>query len=186
MKSKVNNETSGKGETMTQIENKNRNQTKTKLVIDITIFIGFLIAMDPHSTGLAIHEWLATALIAALVVHLLLSWDWVTQITHRFLGRLNNQSRLNYILNWILFIDGTVIMLSGFMISESLLPFLGIQLPRNFAWRSLHELSTNLFLILLGLHTALHWNWVVDAFKRYIFQPIRKLVSTHSRKDIPA
>ena len=171
---------------MTQNETRTRSQTKLKLVIDLGIFIGFLIAMDPHSSGIAIHEWLATSLIAALVVHLLLSWDWIAQISRRFLGRVNNQSRINYILNWLLFLDGTVIMLSGFMISESLLPFLGIQLPRNFAWRSLHDLSANLFLILLGLHTALHWSWIVDAFKRYIFQPVGKVFSRRSQKDIAA
>ena len=77
-------------------------------------------------------------------------------------------------------------MLSGFMISESVLPFLGISLPRNFAWRSLHELSTNLFLVLLGLHTALHWNWIVDTFKRYVFQPIGRMFSSSSKKDIAA
>jgi hypothetical protein len=33
-------------------------QTKTKLWLDIAIFIAFLIAMEPHSSGLAIHEWL--------------------------------------------------------------------------------------------------------------------------------
>lgn len=171
---------------MTQNGTKTGTQTKTKLIVDVAIFLGFLIAMDPHSTGIAIHEWLATSLIAVLVVHLLLSWVWITQITRRFMSKVNNQTRINYILNWILFIDGTVIMLSGFMISESLLPFLGIQLPHNFAWRSLHELSTNLFLILLGLHTALHWSWIVEATKRYIFQPVGKLFSTRSRKDITA
>ena len=77
-------------------------------------------------------------------------------------------------------------MLSGFMISESLLPALGMTLPRNLAWRSLHDLSSNLFLLLLGLHTALHWNWIVDAFKRYVFQPIGRLFSTRSGKDMTA
>lgn len=171
---------------MIQNETKSRTQTKTKRAIDIAIFIAFLIAMDPHSSGIAIHEWLATSLIAALVVHLLLSWDWITQITRRFLGRINTQSRINYVLNWLLFVDGTVIMLSGFLISQSVMPFLGIQLPRNFTWRSLHDLSANLFLVLLGLHTALHWSWIVDAFKRYIFLPVGKLFSANSRKDIAA
>ena len=174
------------GEMMTQNQTKPRSQTKLKLIIDIGIFIGFLIAMEPHASGLTIHEWLATALIAVLIVHLLLSWDWITQITRRFIGRMNRQSRINYILNWLLFIDATIIMLSGFMISESLMPALGIQLPHNFAWRSLHDLSANLFLILLGLHTALHWNWIVDAFKRFIFQPLVKLLPKRSRKDIAA
>ena len=163
-----------------------RNQTKTKLVIDVMLFIAFLITMDPHSSGIAIHEWLATALLAVVTVHLLLNWDWIVQITLRFIGRVNAQSRINYIINWLLFIDGTVIMLSGFMISESLLPFLGISLPRNFAWRSLHDLSANLFLILLGLHTALHWGWIVDAFKRCVFQPIGRIFSGKSRKDMAA
>ena len=171
---------------MTQNETKTRSQTKTKLLIDILIFIGFLIAMDPHSSGIAIHEWLATSLIAALIVHLLLSWDWIISISTRFLSKINRTSRINYILNWLLFIDGTVIMLSGFMISESLLPFLGIQLPQGFVWRRLHDMSANLFLLILGLQTALHWSWIVDAFKRYIFQPVGRLFSSKTQKDLTA
>jgi membrane protein insertase Oxa1/YidC/SpoIIIJ len=60
------------GEMMTQNQTKPRSQTKLKLIIDIGIFIGFLITMEPHASGLTIHEWLATALIAVLIVHLLL------------------------------------------------------------------------------------------------------------------
>lgn len=172
---------------MTETITKTKNRSKTKLVIDIAIFIAFLIAMDPHSSGLAVHEWLATAALAAIVVHLLLSWDWIIQTSRRFMGRVSSQSRINYILNWAMFFDVTVLMLSGFLISEQVIPSLGISLPQNFAWRSWHDLSANLFLLLLGLHTALHWGWIVDAFKRYVFQPIGRLFSTRSsRKDIPA
>ena len=108
------------------------------------------------------------------------------QITRRFASKVNSQSRINYILNWVLFFDVTVISLSGFMISQQVVPSLGISLPQNFAWRSVHELSANMFLMLLGLHTALHWNWIAETFKRYVFQPIGKLFSTKSRKDMPA
>ena len=171
---------------MTENQTKTQSKTKIKLVIDIGIFIAFLIAMDPRSSGIAVHEWLSTAAFAAIVVHLLLSWDWIVQITQRFTTKVNNQSRINYILNWVLFFDVTVIILSGLMISETVVPSLGISLPRNFAWRSLHELSANMFLFLLGLHTALHWSWIAETFKRYVFQPIGKLFSTKSRKDMPA
>jgi len=169
---------------MTETQTITKNRTKLKLSLDILIFIAFLIAMEPRSSGITIHEWLATSLIAVLVVHLLLSWDWITSLTRRFIGKLNSQSRINYVLNWFLFIDGSIIMLSGFMISESLMPYLGIQLPRNFAWRGLHEFSTNLFILLLGIHTALHWNWVVDNFKRYVFQPVLRLFSSNPNKDV--
>lgn len=171
---------------MIENQRKTRNQTKTKLVIDVIIFMIFLIAMEPRSSGITVHEWLTTAALAALVIHLLLSWDWIVQTTQRFLGKTSTQARINYLLNWLLFIDGTVIMLSGFMISESLLPSLGITLPPNFAWRSVHDLSANLLLLLLGLHTALHWSWIVDAFKRYVFLPVGRIFSSRSRKDSPA
>jgi cytochrome b len=171
---------------MTENQIKTKNRTKTKLVLDVLIFIAFLVAMEPRSSGIPIHEWLATSILAVLVVHLLLSWDWIVQTTQRFLGKLNTQTRLNYILNWGLFIDVMLLMLSGLAISESVMPTLGIGLPRNFAWRGLHELSANLFIVLLGLHTALHWSWVVDTFKRYVFQPIERVFSTNTNKDIPA
>lgn len=171
---------------MNETQTKSKNQTKTKLVIDIAIFIAFLIAMDPRSSGIAVHEWLAVSALAAIVVHLLLSWDWIVQTSRRIIGKANNQTRINYILNWAMFIDVTMLMLSGLVISKVVMPSLGINLPQGFAWRSLHDLSANVFLLLLGLHTALHWNWVADTFKRYIFQPLGRLFSTNSRKDIAA
>jgi len=165
--------------------NKPRSQTRTKLWIDLAIFVAFLITMEPHSSGLAIHEWLSLSLIAVIVVHLLLSWDWIAQLTRRFLGKVTVISRINYILNWLLFFDGLLIMISGIMISEVAIPALGISLPPVFAWRRLHDPAANIFLILLGVHTALHWSWIVNTFKRYVFGPIGRLFS-RKQKDVTA
>jgi len=158
-------------------------QTKTKLWLDILIFIAFLVTMDPHSSGIAIHEWLSLAMIATLTIHLLLSWDWIVEISTRFLGKVGSQNRINYVLNWLLFIDGTMIMISGIMISEVALPIMGIQLPAGFAWRRLHDMSANIGLILLGLHTALHWSWIVNAFNKYLIQPIVRLFPAKQKED---
>jgi len=158
-------------------------QTKTKLWLDVLIFIAFLVTMDPHSTGIAIHEWLSLAMIGTMVVHLLLNWDWIMQISSRFFGSVGRQNRTNYIVNWLLFIDGTMIMISGIMISEVALPVLGIQLPAGFAWRRLHDMSANLGLLLLGIHTALHWGWIVTAFQRYLIQPAARLFSSRQKED---
>jgi hypothetical protein len=143
---------------------------RTKLLLDISTFVAFLIAMDPRSSGIAIHEWLTIALAATIVVHLLLNWSWIVEVTKRLFakGKGLNGSRVNYILNWTLFIDGILIMLSGIMISESVVPTLGLTIARNFAWRGLHELSTNFALVLMGLHMALHWNWIVNTVKRLL------------------
>jgi len=70
------------------------------------------------------------------------------------------------------------------MISEKIMPSIGISLPRNFTWRGLHDLTANLFIVLLGLHTALHWGWIVNTFKHYLFQPIGRLFAANPRKDV--
>ena len=158
-------------------------QTKTKLWLDIIIFVAFLVTMNPRSSGIAIHEWLSLAMLAALTLHLLLSWDWIINISQRFMGKLGTQNRINYILNWLLFIDGTLLIVSGVMISEVAMPFLGIRLPEGFAWRRLHDMSANLGLLMLGLHTALHWSWIVNTFSRYLVQPVLRLFSAKSKKD---
>jgi Domain of unknown function (DUF4405) len=156
------------------IATEKKSQTKAKLWIDLLIFIVFLVAMDPRSTGIATHEWLTIASMAAMMTHLLLNWQWIVAVTRRFFGKLAIRPRINYILNLVLFVDGVLIMLTGIMISEAAMPALGIQLPRGFAWRSLHDTTANLFIILLGFHTALHWDWIVSTVKRYVLKPFRR------------
>ncbi len=158
-------------------------QTKTKLVIDILIFVGFLLAMDPRATGIALHEWLTVAAMAAVITHLLLSWQWIVEVTRRFFNMKAARPRLNYVLNVLLFIDMTLIMFTGIMISQSFIPFWGIQLAENFSMRRFHDMTANLFILLLGLHVALHWNWIVNTAKRYILQPFAGLAAKKSEAN---
>lgn len=149
---------------------------KTKLLIDIAIFVSFLAAMDPRVTGIPIHEWLSLALAAAVVIHLLLSWNWIIEITRRFFAKVTNRSRLNYVLNFLLLVDGTIIMFSGIMISEAIMPTIGITLPSNFTWRWLHSLSADLSILIVGLHVGLHWSWIINCLKRVFTRPTNKLM----------
>jgi hypothetical protein len=172
---------------MTEEVSKNTpSQTRSKLWVDILIFFAFLVTMDPRSSGLAIHEWLSLSMLAAMTIHLLLNWEWIIQITSRFFSKLGGLNRVNYILNWLLFVDGTLIMISGIMISEVALPLIGIKLPQGFGWRRLHDMSANLFLLMLGVHTALHWNWIVNTLNRYLIQPVVRLFSSRPKKDVAA
>lgn len=148
------------------------NPVKVNFLVDLVIFIAFLIALDPRGTGLAIHEWLGIAFGASVVAHLLLHWKWIVASTRRFLGRLPRATRLNYLLNTLLFITMTVIIYSGLMISEVALPALGLSLGEGFSWRFLHAQASDLSLILLGLHIALHWKWILTATRRYLVSPL--------------
>ncbi len=148
---------------------KRYDKIKTDLLVDASIFLAFLIAMDPRSTGIAIHEWLSIAFGAAIILHLLLHWSWIAATTRRFLTNVARGARVNYILNSLLFIDFTIIIFTGVMISEAALPALGIRLEAGFFWRRLHSISADFSLWLLGMHVALHGRWIVAALKRYLF-----------------
>jgi hypothetical protein len=141
-------------------------QNKIRLLLDVSAFITLLIVTAPRFTGDAIHEWLALALGGAVIVHLLLNWKWIVQITARLFSKGAKGQRFNYFLNWSLFATGVMIILSGLMISKTVVPFLGLSLPQNQSWKELHELSTNIAMVLMGLHVAVHWSWIVNMFKR--------------------
>jgi len=147
---------------------KQPNRNMLNLAIDLVIFAAFLIAMAPHFSGIAIHEWLSIAFGASVITHLLLHWDWIVGVTKRLFSKINWSARINYALNLLLFIDMTVVIFTGLMISEVALPLLGVPTVRGGAWRPLHNLSANLSLVLVGLHTALHWQWIVGMFKRLV------------------
>jgi hypothetical protein len=145
---------------------------KKNLVLDITIFAAFLAVANPSLTGMTIHEWLALAFAGAIVTHLLFHWKWLVKITQKFFQKFWHQSRLNYIVDALFFIAMTAAMFSGLMISKSILTTLGIQLDVSRSWKTIHTLASDASLILLGLHFALHFKWVVSNLKRYLVSPV--------------
>jgi hypothetical protein len=148
--------------------------TKLNFWIDIATFIGFMVAMEPRSTGVSIHEWFTVAAVGTLIVHFVLHWDWFIRLTSRFLVKLFHSSRLNYLLAIAIFIGFTSIMVSGLMISEHVVPTLGLQPAGRFAWRRIHDLAANLTFLLVAVHVALRWEWVTAAFVRLVVAPFRK------------
>lgn len=147
------------------------NPTRVNLFLDAAIFAAFLLALDPRLTGIAIHEWLGLAGAAAVVVHLLLHWEWIVGVTRRFLGRTSGAARLNYVVDALFFLDVVIISLSGLMVSQALLPLVGLEAPGGTFWLVTHSLSADLAVLLVAVHAALHWKWIVNAVRRYVLRP---------------
>ena len=158
--------------------------TKTNLVLDLTIFSAFLAIASPKLTGNTIHEWLAVAFGAAIVAHLLFHWKWLVNVTTKFFHNLFNQSRLNFVVDLLFFLVMTVTLLSGLMISKDVMSFLGIQLNVSHSWESLHRLASDASVVLLGIHFALHWKWLVTNIGRYIVSPVASIFKPREQKPI--
>jgi len=148
------------------------NPVKMNLWIDLGLLAAMLLALTPELTGKAAHEWLSVGLAAAVVVHLLRHWQWVAAVIKRFFGQLAGQARLNLLLNAALFVNLVVVTASGLMISQEVLPALGIATQHGGAWSGLHRLSADLIVFIAGLHMALHWKWLINALRRYAIRPV--------------
>ena len=134
--------------------------------------------MAPRFSGIAIHEWLSIAFGAAVITHLLLHWSWLVEVTRRFFGKVQWSARANYILNALLFVDLTVIIFTGLLISREALPLFNIQTSHGGTWGMLHRLSADLFPFVMGLHVALHWRWIVNTSKRLVSRRRPELSNT--------
>jgi hypothetical protein len=157
--------------------------TKTNLILDFTIFTAFLAIANPSLTGNTIHEWLGVSFAAAIITHLLFHWKWLVNVTVLFFKKLFHESRLNYVVDALFFIAMTAAIFSGLLISKDVLATLGIQLGDvSRSWRSIHTLSSDASVIVLGLHFAPHWKWVVTNVGRYIVNPIRSLFHRPAHK----
>ena len=66
----------------------------------------------------------------------------------------------------------TIVTFSGFLVSEALLPAVGIPVEVDRFWFAVHDVTANLLLALMGVHLAMHWGWIARTVKRYVlFMP---------------
>ncbi len=159
--------------------------TKKNFLIDIVILAGLLIALEPGITGIAVHEWLSVALAATMIVHILLHWDWVVNVGVKFFKKLFHSSRFQFVVDVVLLVAFVLVMMSGILISRSVLSVLGIHLQVSRTWELLHRTSADVTLFLTAFHFALHWNWVVNATKRFVFRPIKSVFTLKRHHPSP-
>jgi hypothetical protein len=136
-----------------------------KLVLDISLAVAFLALMEPRATGLSLHEWGGLLICVAFLIHNLLNGEWILGVTRGFFSHLPARTRLNYILDWLLFIGLVLIVVSGLGIARTI-DFSWLPLPENrWLWRSLHGSAAIFTLLVIGGHIGLHWNWVMCQFR---------------------
>lgn len=138
-----------------------------KLYVDIFLLLSFILVNIPQATGIPFHEWASVLFILPLLIHILLDWKWIVNVTKRMFGRLPGEVRFNQIFDLIIFIMMTLALMTGFVISEAALPAMGIAVTIDPFWSMMHDLTANLTMVLIGVRLAMHWGWIVSSFKRY-------------------
>src|SRR5579862_2769526 len=117
-------------------------------------------------TGLAWHEWLGFLLCALVLVHVILQWPWFVTAFRRLLAPGAQRARVNLTLNFLLFIVMVAVLVSGVLISNQIAPLIGRTLGRPRVWSELHSWLNFTLIVLVGVHLAMNWDWVLGAIRR--------------------
>ncbi len=168
------------------VTGKKLNRTKVDLIVDAAIFGAFLVVAALQFSGMAVHEWLGVAFGAGILMHLLLHWQWVVGITKKFFGRVPASAWIKYLLNLALFADMAVLIFSGLAISKIALPTLGVQIAESGLWKGLHHTTADAAVMLIGLHVALNWSWIVTTGRKYLVSPIAARITGQRVVNQPA
>lgn len=136
------------------------------LWLDTALLVVTCALMVTSFTGIPLHEWIGVALIPALLLHVLLQWPWIANRTRRLPEPRSWRHRVNYTLNFALFVTMIAVMQSGFAISRVALP---VFLPDWFGdrrWGQLHKWSSYALLVVIGLHISLNWGWIKGSLRK--------------------
>lgn len=153
------------------------------LAVDGVMLVAFGALQSWRLTGVPAHEWLGLAFLLLAVTHLLIHGRWVESRAPKLVRDGSLRGRASVLLNLLLGIAMTTAITSGFFMSKVLLP--NQLTPAAYgSWHRLHEQSSNLSLLLIGLHVALNWDLIAGGIRRAVRRPV--LVSAPSFPRVTA
>lgn len=118
----------------------------SKAFFDIVVLVVYLLAANPGLTGISLHEFVGLGAFAVMATHLIAS-------AAGFLGR-GHPSR--FALNTVLLLALATCVVSGVMVSATVLPALGLYATGYHFWDPLHALAAKVLLAALLAHGAFH------------------------------
>ncbi len=133
---------------------------KTRVWLDIALFVGYVLLSAPQSTGIPFHEWFTVVFIPIFISHIVLDWAWIKRVFRRSERERTGEVRFNRAFDIVLFVAMVIVIYSGFLVSESMLPALGFEPAESDFWFTIHDAGGNLLILLVGIHLAMHWPWI--------------------------
>jgi len=140
-----------------------------KLSLDLIMAVGLFSLFSVSAVGLAFHEVVGLALFGATILHLAFNWKWIVSFTRRLFSKnIPFKTRLGYVLNVLLLISFVIIIGSGITMSKFV--FAGV-FEEVDTFKSAHYFFSAFALLLIGIHTGLHWAFVKAMFGKVVKIP---------------
>lgn len=133
-----------------------------RFYLDVSLFAALFLASRPDVTGLSLHEWLAALLVIPSVYHVAINWDWVKRTIVRLVDKLKAASRINIVIDTVLFGALVTVTLSGFMLLPGFLHSDNLAVVRG-VWHQVHVAASDITIFSMLAHLFMHSEWMLDA-----------------------
>jgi hypothetical protein len=144
-----------------------------------------------HTWG-DLHMWGGIVMIAVAMLHLILHWSWVVNMTRRILkdlagknGKMNQRSRLNLLLNAVVGLSFLFTAISGvyfLFVPSGRATVDPMFLFSRITWDLIHTWA-GVTLITAGvIHFAIHWRWVINVAMGILKRPTSDEMSTPGQR----
>ncbi|HEU5200585.1 MAG TPA: hypothetical protein VFU32_13185 [Ktedonobacterales bacterium] len=159
-------------------------RNKLNLFLDSALALAFVVEMEEGFTGQRYHEYLGVGIAVVFIIHIALHWRWIVQVTKQFIRRLLylHESRFKYLVNVAVLADLALSIVSGILIANTLGFYLPLGGQVYEILRYVHIGSSRLSLLLIGLHIAVDWRWIVANARRHLF-PFGSLAAKSAAVD---
>ena len=123
-----------------------------KIIVDLAMYILFLLLMEEHLIPDGTHEWLGISLFVLFIVHNALNYKWYAVL---FKGRYTALRIVQTAVNFLLMIAMIGCIASSMLISGTVFAWMNTG-GADFG-RRLHMISTAWAFVLMSVHLGLHF-----------------------------
>ena len=134
---------------------------KLRIIIDVVMYLLFIILMGHHITGNHIHEILGTGTIVLFIIHNIINIKFYKII---FKGKYNLKRVFLTLIDILLLFCMIGIIVSSIIISNDVFSFLKIQ--TTIFGLKLHMLSTSWGFVIMSIHLGLHLNVLISKINK--------------------
>ena len=149
--------------------------TYLKLSMDILMLLVFALLFNTRVfSGLEFHEIAGLCLGVIFVVHLMLNGRWLKKVTTNILSpKISRKTRIGYIVNILLLLSMSFILVSGIMISKTILVGV-LKASDTHLFQSLHIAVSYASLLLTSIFNVLITHLgIISAFSVMTFYALK-------------
>jgi hypothetical protein len=122
-----------------------------------------VVLMKISITGMLWHETLGLGVFFLFLFHKLINYKTLSGLFKKF-RKITARSKSMLVLDILLFIDFSVVVATGIMISQKLFES-AFELTNQYFISTIHHSSAYIGLILISIHIGLHWSYIINTVK---------------------